>query len=760
MSTNQHHVGQYELVQQLTNEASSERWKAFDTAQRQYVVLSLVPLHPQANVAGYMQTITLLKSMRHPHIARILDVQSVPQQSVVTTTNEFIDGPTLAEVLQSYIDAGQVFPLGMLPVLLTPIASAIDFAHQHGIVHNALRPSNIMLNRQSPLSGLAGTPMLLGFCTRYLYPQDVFPVESIPYISPEMAQGNTENARSDIYSLGVMLYELCTGTLPFQGQPEEIVTQHLQSAPISPTLINPNLPPALTAVIMRALSREPQARFTSATSLVRAITRALGQSSSLGSDPSLTPWNSGIHNSPVRMSGFTTPQVNMVSMTPRLSGLTPAPQTLTQSPDPLSTIPGQAHPSSVVQTPILTPSSVSMPPVKDPPRKRGWLYALITLPVLLILIAGSVLAYIFFWPRPATGTQAQLIVGHAFFANSGQFNLNSDVGIADQLRVSLEGLPVPPEGKSYACWMLSETESTSEKLPILIGLSDKGGRLDLTYDKNPRHENLLAGYSRLLITLEDSASPPANPTLDTSLWRYYGEISNKKEGQYSQLDHLRHLTAKDPKLQALPTPLNGGLDTQLFRSTLKILEVAGSARDAQVNGDTALVQRQLIRILDYLDGSKYVQTEKLPAGIPFLLIDPAVAQVAILTFDEQNQNPPGYLKHVGTHLGDLSHFASATEDQRRLAIRINTAINNVKGWMEQIHNESAALLQLSPDQLRQPDTLLKLNTIFTLANYAFTGRFDPNTEQIQEGISQIHANNLRLATLNIKACTVKNATCA
>ncbi|MBO0780423.1 MAG: hypothetical protein J2P37_16475, partial [Ktedonobacteraceae bacterium] len=74
-------------------------------------------------------------------------------------------------------------------------------------------------------------------------------------------------------------------------------------------------------------------------------------------------------------------------------------------------------------------------------------------------------------------------------------------------------------------------------------------------------------------------------------------------------------------------------------------------------------------------------------------------------------------------------------------------------WMLQLHADAAALAQLSPDQLRQPDARAKLNDLFTMANYSFTGHFDPDTGQIQEGVSQIHYNNLRLATFDVAACS-------
>src|SRR5258708_13232253 len=98
------------------------------------------------------------------------------------------------------------------------------------------------------------------------------------YISPEQVMGSFVPERSDIYSLGIMLYEICTGTLPFIGSnPATIMMQHVNIIPASPALINPNLPPALTMVIMRSIAKDPSARFPTASSFVAALADACRQ---------------------------------------------------------------------------------------------------------------------------------------------------------------------------------------------------------------------------------------------------------------------------------------------------------------------------------------------------------------------------------------------------------------------------------------------------------------------------------------------------
>ena len=102
------------------------------------------------------------------------------------------------------------------------------------------------------------------------------PLNDVSYISPEVAQGFAGTNRSDLYSLGVILYEMCTGAMPFHGDtPSDILLQHIHGTPTSPALINPQIPPALTAAIMRSLARDPAARYPTATALVTSVARAL-----------------------------------------------------------------------------------------------------------------------------------------------------------------------------------------------------------------------------------------------------------------------------------------------------------------------------------------------------------------------------------------------------------------------------------------------------------------------------------------------------
>ena len=209
------------------------------------------------------------------------------------------------------------------------------------------------------------------------------------------------------------------------------------------------------------------------------------------------------------------------------------------------------------------------------------------------------------------------------------------------------------------------------------------------------------------------------------------------------------MLSQDPKIKNVG--LVGGLDAWLYRNTLKILEWSGNARDLAVaHGDTGLIRRQLVRILDYLDSSQYVQTENLPPDLAAdpVLVDKTIARVGLLEISPA-QEPPGYLKHVAKHLYGITQSPGVTPGQKQLASEINDAMNNVQIWLTDLHKDAEELIHKPADQLVQPETLPLFNNMFELANNAFISQTDPHTGQVREGVAQIHYRIQSLATFDI-----------
>jgi serine/threonine protein kinase len=804
MSTQPSHYGQYELQQCIEREANHETWKAFHVQQRRYVTVSIVHINEQSataeRVQRFQQEAQKLLALQHPTIVQVLDYQVLHNPDSATTdfwiVTEYVEGISLAAYLLMVTQHGSVPPPSEVVRLLATVGAALDYAHQHGVVHGNLNPAHILLDKVGTTADMPGRPTLIGFGTYSLQPPTTLPLADAAYISPEVANEQAVRPQSDIYSLGVILYQVCTGFLPFQGETATaIVQQHLQAMPLAPAVLNQYIPAALTTVILRSLAKDPALRFPTAMALVTAVAQALNMA--IPEDDYQTRSQSELTNSPTYRTPMppgamptqlaynrNTGAMPRAASSPALTPLNPpsgagipAVNAYQQASHPGQPYPGQdarsgpvtPPPTAIssawstpnrnpVQADLATIAPPVMPPSAPPARKRSRKWLLIGSIVALLVVLGGLLAtFILFNRTPQTNGTQNSIVGHAFFVSSGQVSLASNVGIADQLEVSLQNLPPPQAGKTYWVWLLSD--SKTQALPLSLGqLSVQNGKATMFYAGDSQHSDILASYNRFLITQEDAGAQPAYYTFNKSDWSFAAVLSETPSpadttNHFSLLDHTRHLLAQDPKLKA--AGLIGGLDIWLFRNTQKILEWSGSARDST---DPAFIQRQTVRILDYLDGSQFVGTEHLPAGMAPIQVDPVIARVALLEID-QSQNPPGYLKHIANHLHEITQSPGVSADQQAIATRIITAIDNVEVWLKAVHGDAEKILLMPPDQLRQPAGQALLDDMFTQANNAFIGQTDPNTLQVKEGVAQIHYNIQRLATFEVAPCTASNAAC-
>jgi serine/threonine protein kinase len=788
--SNGQRIGPYKLQELVTEDAQVEVWKALDTHQRRYVSVSILHVTPQVStnaIAYFHEKIEILIHHHHPNIAQILDIRTVQAadklDNGILIASDYIEGQSLADYIQA-TERGEHAPsLETIVRLLAPVASALDYAHKQGVIHGAVRPANILLDRHNTLPDAPGVPRLVGFCLHYLQPPLTLPLKDTYYIAPEQAQGYMDNPASDIYALSVILYQLCTGKLPFQGQtPGEVLNQHIHNSPTSPAMLNVSLPNAFTSALLHGLSKDPHARFPTAFALVRALAAALNipahdtlNISGAPADPGPNSRSGPLKNpsqssDPLIRQSAPLPTVsaagnNPASLAPSVSLLTPTltsgqlgptinpnaqPQAAVPHP-PLPTGPQQAVPNPISSIhPVARPLLSAKPP--QPRKRTPWLYAAVAGLLVVVLLASATFLYPLISNANRTSVTSASVAGHAFFTNSGQYTPDSTEGIADIVQVHMSNIPNPAAGKNYYFWLLPDSDNTNTgNIALLLGSSSTGGTIDIPFG-NPNNQDLLASYSRFLVTEESSTTPPVSPSLDKSTWRYSAAFSQTKNPltELSLLDHLRHLLSADPKLQSVG--LYGGLDIWLYRNALNVMVLSSSIRDAQSTGTSALfLRRQIVRMLDYLDGSQYVsQVEKIPAGINPVLIDPTVAKVALLEFDENRQYPPGYLAHISSHLASITQSPGVTPEQKTLATQINQSLNNVQYWLNLVHKDAQKLMQMSDAQLLQPATRPLLDDLYVQANRAFTGQFDPNTNQVQEGVTQIHADILRLATFDIQ----------
>jgi serine/threonine protein kinase len=704
--------GQYELQKFLGRNNISEVWRAYDSDLERVVIVKFFhtdQVEAADYLASYIQGVERVASLHHHNIVRIHYVHILPTRSpqstspVVCLAMEYIERESLTDYIRRTSVAGKIPPSTEIVQLFTSIALALDTARRHGIVHGNLKPANILL-KQSPASAdKFGTPMLTDFGSTRLLPDRHG--QSIPfYLAPEQMKGAPADERSDIYTLGVMLYELYTGMPPFRGnRPIAVMMQHVNAPPPSPDLVNPGISPALTRVILRCLEKEPQRRFTNASSLALALAQALH---------------------------------------------VPVPEELRRS----MLLSGEA-PSVAPSHGPLSPTS-SFPP---PGKRRSNSLVICAIIALALLLGGGFGTLLLLSQRDTTASVQG--TGQAFFLNSGQLNENSNQGINDELQVNLSNMPGPATGKSYYAWLLGDSSQTESASIFLGRLTVEHGSVHFLYPGDAHHANLLGFASRFLITEDDTHHPSSDPLLDQSTWRYYAVIPQTPDPgdklHFSMLDHLRHLLVESPELNI--RGLHGGLAFWFVRNASTVSGLANTLADDWQKKDTNAIHDQVVRILDYLDGVSFV-TKDVPPATP-MQVDPQAVQVALLGpapqdgdppgYVYQNEAPPGYVYLIQQHMDGAILSPQTTREQHQLAIEINGGIDGVRNSFTQVYADAKQLVRFTDAQLLQPSALTLLDDMTVQAQYAYTGRPNPSTGIAQGGVLWIYDNLQRLATFDV-----------
>jgi serine/threonine protein kinase len=526
MSTEPRHLGKYELRERLAHGGQGEVWKAFDTQLRRYVAIKQLHTALQSApdfTSRFEREARFIASLHHPNIVQIHDFQLVhtPDSDITTAymVMDYIEGPTLADYIRNTSHKGQFPSAADIVYIFTAVSLAIDYAHEQGMIHRDIKPANIMLDQRYSRGNSLGSPILTDFGIAKLQgaSADTTKVLGTPlYVSPEQAQGLAGDKRSDLYSLGIILYEMTTGITPFRGDSVmAILIQHFQELPTPPALINPHIPPALSEVILKSIAKDLDARFPSASAMTIAIAESFNvavpaellKPNTISANNRANSYNPLQPSQPPGMtpansfpSAFTPPATN------RHTSLA-AP--VDSRPESLSfPSPGSHTPTSVTAQ----PSQVSPPAPSQPPtRQRRTLLVLITL--LVAAMVGSGLLFAFFArDRTTTPSPSNSVIGQVRFLSSP----NAPQGSLDEAEITIQHIPDPPPGKRYYAWLLINSESLS---PIHWPLTTQNGRLSSSPYINPL---LLKNKPYLfLITVEQANTDPQVASLAPGARLYY-----------------------------------------------------------------------------------------------------------------------------------------------------------------------------------------------------------------------------------------------
>ena len=261
----------YEILEKIGNGGMATVYKAQDTVLKRYVAVKVLREEfttDEEFIRRFNTEAQSAASLAHPNIVSIYDVGT--EDNIYYIVMELIQGKTLKEI----IDEDGVLPWKWSLDIAIQIASALEVAHKNNIVHRDIKPHNIIITEDGVAKvtdfGIAkavSNSTITAFGTT---------IGSVHYFSPEHARGGYTDAKSDLYSLGVVMYEMLTGRVPFDADtPVSIALKHMQEKPIEPIKLNPAIPYSVNKIIMKAMEKDLNLRYQSATEMLKDLNMAL-----------------------------------------------------------------------------------------------------------------------------------------------------------------------------------------------------------------------------------------------------------------------------------------------------------------------------------------------------------------------------------------------------------------------------------------------------------------------------------------------------
>lgn len=511
------------------------------------VMHSFVESEPEL-INRFQREAKAVAALRHPNIVQVYDFDTHDGHPYLVM--EYLKGPSLASLLRELHKNGTRLSLSQIAQLLKSLTAGIDYAHSQGIVHRDIKPANIILNNKSGDYTIDQLPrdtecIITDFGLVRLTNSTTQTASGVvsgtpAYMSPEQAQGSVVDSRSDTYSLGIVLYEMLAGRLPFDGDSTlGVILKHISEPP--PPI--EDISPEIQAVVNKALEKLPENRYQTARDLLMDFYNAVGMHAEAETLYSL-----------------------------RL-----------RTPPPTATLSNKPAPK---------------------PNRFLWIGAGILACLCLGVIATGAVGFSIYSLFPKATTTPQILTDaatpdhmpHGNTAEPGStpqpisfgefFGVLRFQGNMDQVTVTAS-LPDPAEGTQYEAWLIDD----GGELLISLGILEKNnsGQYNLTFI-DPESRNLLDGFNRMEITLETNPDASPNPS-DTILYS-----SGIPAGA---LTHVRHLLVSFPS-NPNQTPMTGGL---IGTSSL-INDAGTALEKAFEKGDTTAIRLQAETLINLVVGKQ------------------------------------------------------------------------------------------------------------------------------------------------------------
>ena len=520
--------GKYELLERLGKGGMGEVWKARDTGLQRYVAVKLLNADYQDKadfVAHFMHEAQLVASLHHPNIVQIHDFQLIDEpdsQAKAYMVMDYIEGGTLADYIRNTTRKSLFPPAADIVYLFTTIGLALDYAHQRGMIHRDIKPENILLDKSMPATRSPGEPILSDFGIARVQGTSGSTVTKAwigtpHYMSPEQADNRPLDGRSDLYSLGIVLYEILTGVTPFRGEgPIAVIVKHMFETPTPPELINPRISPALSAVVLRSIAKDPAARFPDASAMTIALTQALNMPVPASLDQTRRSYGQADFNPLQPSRTFSGPQPQL----PAPASPAPFPPATANyaQPQVISLVPPPDRLAPVKSDAVKPTHDTPLPPKQPRPRRNRLSIALIACSVLLLVGTGAFAVVPRFFSSTPTST-SDAIVGTIVFSSSA----NASHVPFNQIQLDLKNIPDPPQNMVYYAWI--ENANPDVSYPHWQ-LTVSHGTIQGLYPSSPP-VNLLANTTTFLITEENASSgSPLTPGFILSQHRYYAALTS------------------------------------------------------------------------------------------------------------------------------------------------------------------------------------------------------------------------------------------